>query len=122
MNYQPVVARNPPNHNAGIKENLDACKVRKETVFAQQYVLLPLWSTGSQDPQNTDVDAAFDVKENKHEVHVSPTSSDKPKKHDDMDKREAKRKSPIDLSIGVRDLRDKFEEFSINSTNRVDAD
>nr|GFA35441.1 hypothetical protein [Tanacetum cinerariifolium] len=98
MNYQPVVTRNPPNHNAGIKENLDA------------------------DPQNTDVDAAFDVKENKHEVHVSPTSSDKPKKHDDRDKREAKRKSPIDLSIGVRDLRDEFEEFSINSTNRVDAD
>nr|GEZ05757.1 putative ribonuclease H-like domain-containing protein [Tanacetum cinerariifolium] len=62
MNYQPVVAGNQPNHNAGIKENLDAGKVGKETKYAQQYMLLPLWSTGSQDSQNTDTDAAFDVK------------------------------------------------------------
>nr|GEY47011.1 putative ribonuclease H-like domain-containing protein [Tanacetum cinerariifolium] len=73
MNYQPVVAGNQPNHNAAIKENLDAGKVRKETLSAQQYVLLPLWSTGSQDPQNTDADAAFDVKENENEAYVSPS-------------------------------------------------
>nr|GEW16923.1 putative ribonuclease H-like domain-containing protein [Tanacetum cinerariifolium] len=85
-----------PNHSAGIKENLDACKVRKETVSAQQYVLLPLWSIGSQDPQNTDVDAAFDVKENETEVYVSPSGR-------------------------VRDLRANFEEFSVNRTNRVNA-
>nr|GEW15827.1 retrovirus-related Pol polyprotein from transposon TNT 1-94 [Tanacetum cinerariifolium] len=42
MNYQPVVARNPPNDNASIKENLDAGKVVKEIVYAQQYMLLPL--------------------------------------------------------------------------------
>nr|GEU36446.1 ribonuclease H-like domain-containing protein [Tanacetum cinerariifolium] len=74
MNYQPVVAGNQPNDNTGIKENLDASKVVKETVFAQQYMLLPLWSTGLQDPQNTNddvADVAFDVKENKNDVHVS---------------------------------------------------
>nr|GEZ11973.1 putative ribonuclease H-like domain-containing protein [Tanacetum cinerariifolium] len=38
INYQPVVTGNQPNYNAGIKENLDARKVRKETVSAQQYV------------------------------------------------------------------------------------
>nr|GEU42565.1 hypothetical protein [Tanacetum cinerariifolium] len=92
----------------------------KETVSAQQYVLLPLWSTGLQDPQDTD-DVAFDVKENEKDVHVSPSSSDKPKKHDDKDKRDDRGKSPVDLSIGARDLRAKFEEFSINSTNRVTA-
>nr|GFD04056.1 hypothetical protein [Tanacetum cinerariifolium] len=42
MNYQPVAAGNQPNSSAGIQDNLDACKVRKETVFTQQYVLLPL--------------------------------------------------------------------------------
>nr|GFD28771.1 retrovirus-related Pol polyprotein from transposon TNT 1-94 [Tanacetum cinerariifolium] len=47
MNYQPVVAGNQPNDNASIKENLDAGKVIKKTVSAQQYVLLSLWSTGS---------------------------------------------------------------------------
>nr|GEW93451.1 copia protein [Tanacetum cinerariifolium] len=82
MNYQPVVAGNQPNHNAGIQENFDAGKVRKETIYAQQYALLPLWSTGSKDPQNIDDTAAFDAKE---------------------------------------DLRDEFEEFLVNSTNRVNA-
>nr|GEU90046.1 putative ribonuclease H-like domain-containing protein [Tanacetum cinerariifolium] len=75
----------------------------------------------SANPQNTDVDAAFDVKETENEVPVSPSSSDKPKKHDENAKREAKGKSPIDLSIGVRDLRDEFEEFSVNNTNRVNT-
>nr|GEX70872.1 retrovirus-related Pol polyprotein from transposon TNT 1-94 [Tanacetum cinerariifolium] len=32
-----------------------------------------------QDLQNTDADVAFDIKENENEVHVSPSSSDKPK-------------------------------------------
>nr|GEX16639.1 hypothetical protein [Tanacetum cinerariifolium] len=97
MNYQPVVAGNQPNHSAGIKENLDA------------------------DPHNIDDDVAFDVKKNESEVHVSLSSSDKPKKHDEKAKREPKGKSPVDLSIRVRDLRDEFKEFSINSTNRVNA-
>nr|GEU38924.1 putative ribonuclease H-like domain-containing protein [Tanacetum cinerariifolium] len=124
MNYQPVVAGNQPNHSAGIKENLDACKVRKETVSTQQYVLLPLWSTGSQDPQNPNadvVDDAFDAKENKNEVHVSLSSSDKAKKHDDKAKRADTGKSHVDLSTRVRDLRAEFEEFSVTSTNRVNA-
>nr|GEX61962.1 hypothetical protein [Tanacetum cinerariifolium] len=117
MNYQPVVVGNQPNHNAGIQKNLDACKVRKETISAQQYVLLPLWSTGSKDPQNTDDAAAFDTKENEHEFHVSPIRCDKPKTHDDKSKRDDKGKSPVDLSTGVRDLRDEFEEFSVNSSD-----
>nr|GEZ98792.1 hypothetical protein [Tanacetum cinerariifolium] len=74
-----------------------------------------------KDPQNTDADAAFDVKENESEVHVSLSSSDKPKKHDENAKREAKGKSHIDLSTGVRDLSDEFEKFSVSSTNRVNA-
>nr|GEY08860.1 copia protein [Tanacetum cinerariifolium] len=76
INYQPVVVGNQPNHNAGIQENLDACKVRKGTKSFQQYVLLSLWFTSSKDPQNTYVDAAFDVKENESEVPVSPSSKE----------------------------------------------
>nr|GEY11713.1 hypothetical protein [Tanacetum cinerariifolium] len=121
MIYQPVVVGNQPNHNAGIQENLDAGNVGKEIVSPQQYVLLPLWSTGSKDPQNTDADAAFDVKDNENEVHVSSSSSDKPMKHDENAKREAKGKSPVDLSIGVRNLSNEFKDFSSNSTNRVNA-
>nr|GEX86343.1 hypothetical protein [Tanacetum cinerariifolium] len=97
MNYQLVFVGNQPNHNAGIQGNFNA------------------------DPQNTYVDAAFDDKENEYAVHVSPNSSDKPKKHDEKDRREAKGKSHVDLSTGVRDLSDEFEEFSVNSTHRVNA-
>nr|GEV63121.1 ribonuclease H-like domain-containing protein [Tanacetum cinerariifolium] len=121
MNYQPVVAGNQLNSSAGIQENLDAGKVGKEHVSTQQYVLLPLRSTGSKDSQNTDVDAAFDDKEPESKVHVSPSSGDKTKKHDEKAKREAKGKSLIDLSTGVRDLSDEFEEFFVNSTNRVNV-
>nr|GEV96557.1 hypothetical protein [Tanacetum cinerariifolium] len=94
MNYQPVVAKNQPNDNV--------------------------------DPQNTDVDVtdvAFDVKKNKNDVHVSANGKTKAdnKKHDKKTKRDEKGKSPEDSPTGVRDLRAKFEEFSSNSTNRVNA-
>nr|GEW96591.1 hypothetical protein [Tanacetum cinerariifolium] len=93
MNYQPVVAGNQPNSSAGIQEHFDADKAGEENV--QQYVLFPLWSTGSKDPQNTDADVTFEVKEPESEVHVSPSSSDKTKKHDDKTKREAKGKITV---------------------------
>nr|GEV95050.1 putative ribonuclease H-like domain-containing protein [Tanacetum cinerariifolium] len=103
-------------------KNLNAGKVMKETVSAQQYVLLPLWSAGSQDPQNTNNDVA-DVKENKNDVHVSTSGSDKTdnKKHDEKAKRDAKGNKPVVSPIRVQDLRAEFEEFSFNSTNRDNA-
>nr|GEY06121.1 hypothetical protein [Tanacetum cinerariifolium] len=47
----------------------------------------------SADPQNIDDDATFEVKEPEFNVHVSLSSSDKTKKHDDKTKREAKDKN-----------------------------
>nr|GEW24715.1 hypothetical protein [Tanacetum cinerariifolium] len=87
MNYQPVYAGNQPNAHAGIKENIDAGKVKKEIVSAQQYMLLPLKSTDSQDPKNINdnvADDAFEVRAEKNDVHVSSHKSDKTdkKKHD----------------------------------------
>nr|GEY08250.1 hypothetical protein [Tanacetum cinerariifolium] len=61
MNCQPVLIGNHSNSSAGIQEHFDAGKAGKGNV--QQYVLLLLWSTGSKDPQNTDADATFEVKE-----------------------------------------------------------
>nr|GFA36191.1 hypothetical protein [Tanacetum cinerariifolium] len=61
-------------------------------------------------------DVAFDVKENEFEVHVSPSGSDKPNKHDEKAKREAKGKSHIDFepvtAVGPN---------STNSTNSFNA-
>nr|GEU85121.1 ribonuclease H-like domain, reverse transcriptase, RNA-dependent DNA polymerase [Tanacetum cinerariifolium] len=69
----------------------------------------------------TDDDATFEVKEPESKVHVSPSSSAKTKKHDDKTKREAKGKSHVELSTGVRNLSEEFEDFSNNSINGVNA-
>nr|GEZ46449.1 ribonuclease H-like domain-containing protein [Tanacetum cinerariifolium] len=83
---------------SSIQEHFDAEKAGEENV--QQYVLFPLWSYGSKDPQNTDNDTTFEVKEPRFEfekpeseVHVSPSSNAKTKKHDDKTKIEAKGKN-----------------------------
>nr|GEW16330.1 copia protein [Tanacetum cinerariifolium] len=78
MNYQLVIAGNQPNDSVGIKENPDEGKVRKKTISAQQYMLLPLWSCDSQGPTNTDdvADDSFKDKENQNDIllnAVSPT-------------------------------------------------
>nr|GEY24376.1 hypothetical protein [Tanacetum cinerariifolium] len=77
---------------------------------------------------NTDGDAAFEVKEPEFdgkklesEVHVSPSSSAQTKKHDDKTKREAKGKSPVELSTGYRNVSVEFEDFSVNSINEDKA-
>nr|GEV58256.1 hypothetical protein [Tanacetum cinerariifolium] len=88
MNYQ---LGNQSNPSAGVQELFDAKKAKERNV--QQYVLFPLWSSGSKDPQNTDDDTTFEVKKNefevKKQVHVSPSSSAKTKKHDDKTKRKS---------------------------------
>nr|GEV58044.1 putative ribonuclease H-like domain-containing protein [Tanacetum cinerariifolium] len=80
-----------------------ASKAEEENV--QQYVLFLVWSFGSNNPQNTDGDAAFKIKELKFEgwkpqseVHVSPSSSAQSKKHDDKTKRKDKGKKLEDIA------------------------
>nr|GEZ88351.1 ribonuclease H-like domain-containing protein [Tanacetum cinerariifolium] len=70
---------NKPNV-VGFQDSFDAEKAREE--IDQQYVLFPVWSTGSTNPQNTDGDAAFDEKKpafegskTEFEVNVSPSSN-----------------------------------------------
>nr|GEZ61508.1 hypothetical protein [Tanacetum cinerariifolium] len=94
MNYQLVTVGNQSNPGASFQDNFDAEKAREE--IDQQYVLFPVWSSGSINPQNTDGDVAFDGKEPEFdekkpesEVNVSPSS--------------------------------KFEDFSDNSINEVNA-
>ncbi|GKA60138.1 putative ribonuclease H-like domain-containing protein [Tanacetum coccineum] len=47
MNYEPVVAGNQSNGNAGTKACDDAGKARMETVPGKDYILLPLWTQDS---------------------------------------------------------------------------
>nr|GEU42210.1 ribonuclease H-like domain-containing protein [Tanacetum cinerariifolium] len=126
MNYKTVIKGNQSNPSASVQEQFDTEKAGEENV--QQYVLFPLWSSGSKDPRNTNGDATFEVKEPgfevekpESEVYVFPSSSAKTKKHDDKTKREAKGKSPIELSKGYRNLSEEFKDFSDNSINEVNA-
>nr|GEV60966.1 hypothetical protein [Tanacetum cinerariifolium] len=96
MNYQPVTAGNQPYPSA--------------------------------DPQNTDDDTTFEVKKPEFEVeklefdvHVSPSSSAKTKKHDNKPNKEAKGKSHVEFSTGFRNLCEEFEDFSNDSTNEVNV-
>nr|GFD09386.1 hypothetical protein [Tanacetum cinerariifolium] len=126
MNYQLVTTGNQFNPNVGVQELFDAEKAAEENV--QQYVLFPVWSSGSKNPQNTDGDAAFDEKEHEFkgrklesEVNVSPSSSAQSKKHYDKTKREAKGKSLVESSTGYRNLSIEFEDFLDNSINEDNA-
>nr|GFA13136.1 putative ribonuclease H-like domain-containing protein [Tanacetum cinerariifolium] len=124
MNYQPVAAGNQTNHSASFQDKFNAEKAREE--IDQQYVLFPLWSSGSTNPQNNDGDATFDGKEPdidakkpESEVNVSPSRSAQSRKQDDKTKKEAKGKSPVESCTGYRDLSAEFEDCFDNSINEV---
>nr|GEZ59302.1 putative ribonuclease H-like domain-containing protein [Tanacetum cinerariifolium] len=74
MNYQPVTAGNQTNPNAGFQEEFDAGKTGKEA--NQQYMLFPVWSTGSTNPQNKEGDTTFDGTENDFEDFFEDSSND----------------------------------------------
>ncbi|GKC03850.1 putative ribonuclease H-like domain-containing protein, partial [Tanacetum coccineum] len=56
MNYQPVSAGNRTNGNAGLETNSDAGQAGKGNVPDQEYILLPLLHTSSNDPSNSKKD------------------------------------------------------------------
>nr|GEV94258.1 retrovirus-related Pol polyprotein from transposon TNT 1-94 [Tanacetum cinerariifolium] len=99
---------NKPNV-IGVQEHSDPEKAGEES--DQQYVLFPVWSSSSTNPQNTNEDVAFDEKETEFdekkpvsEVNVSPSSSAQSKKHDDKTKREAKELEDITYSDDEDDV------------------
>nr|GEY88030.1 ribonuclease H-like domain-containing protein [Tanacetum cinerariifolium] len=139
------VAKTPQQNRITERKNMTLIEAAR-TMLADLFLPIPFWAeavntacyvqnkfmnyqpvvavnqpNSSADPQNTNADATFKVKEPKSEVHVYPSSSAKTKKHDDKTKREAKEKSPVELSTGVRNLSAEFEDFSSNSTNGVNA-
>nr|GEX60207.1 hypothetical protein [Tanacetum cinerariifolium] len=105
MNYQPVTTGNQTNSSTGFQDKFDAEKAREEV--DQQYVLFPVWSSGSTNPHINEEDAAFDgmehdfdAKKPESEANVSPSSSAQSRKQDDKTKKEAKEKSPVEYFTG----------------------
>nr|GFA59103.1 putative ribonuclease H-like domain-containing protein [Tanacetum cinerariifolium] len=64
----------------------------------------------------------FEGRKPQSKVYVSPSSSAQSKKDDDKTKREAKGKSPVESLTGYRNLSAKFQDFSDNSINEINAD
>nr|GEV59522.1 hypothetical protein [Tanacetum cinerariifolium] len=101
INYQPVTAGNQFNPSAGFQDKFDAEKAGEE--IDQQYVLFPMWSSSSTNPQNNDEDASFNGKEL------------------DIDAKKPKSKVNVSPSNRYRDLSVEFEDCSDNSNNKVNA-
>nr|GFD17181.1 hypothetical protein [Tanacetum cinerariifolium] len=87
MNYQPVTAGNQSNTSADFQEEFDVGKIGEEAI--QQYMLFPVWSTGSTNLQNKGGDATFDGNEHSTEhpestVNLSLGSSAQSGEQDDI--------------------------------------
>nr|GFA72984.1 ribonuclease H-like domain-containing protein [Tanacetum cinerariifolium] len=124
MNYQPVTAGNQSNPSAGFQEEFDAEKVGEKST--QQYMLFPVWSTGSSNPQNKEGDATFDGKEHDAEkpesaVNLSLSSSVQSGRQDDMTKKKDKGKGPIEYFTGNKDFNTNFKDYFEDISNNVSA-
>nr|GFA69961.1 copia protein [Tanacetum cinerariifolium] len=93
---------NKPNV-AGFQDKFDAEKAGEE--IDQQYVLFPMWSSGSTNPQNNDEDVAFDGKEH----------------YFDAKKPDSKSMFLQAVVLRYRDLSGEFDDCSNNSSNEVNA-
>nr|GFB79001.1 hypothetical protein [Tanacetum cinerariifolium] len=107
MNYQPVTAGNQSNPSACFQEKIDAKNTEEKAT--QQYMLFPLWSTGSSNPQNKEGDATFDGKEHDAEKpesagNLSLSSSARSGRQDDMTEIKDKGKSLVEYFTGNKDL------------------
>nr|GEV55086.1 hypothetical protein [Tanacetum cinerariifolium] len=117
MNYQPITTGNQTNSSAGFQDKFDAKKAGEE--IDQQYVLFPVWSSGSTNPQKNNEDVAFDEKEHdakkpESEVNVSLSSSAQSRKQDDKTKKEAKGKK-LEYITYSNDANDVGAEADFNN-------
>nr|GFA51468.1 hypothetical protein [Tanacetum cinerariifolium] len=94
MNYQPIIAGNQSNPSAGFQENFNAGKTGEEA--DQEYMLFPVWSTGSTNPHNREGDATIDAEKPESTINLSPSSRNK-------------------------DFNKDFEDYSEDSSNDVSA-
>nr|GFA52079.1 ribonuclease H-like domain-containing protein [Tanacetum cinerariifolium] len=104
-----------------------ACYVQNRVLVTKPHNKTP-YELYMVEHQNTYGDATFDGKEPEFddkklesEVNISSSSSAQSRKQDDKTKKEAKGKSPVESFTGYRDLNAKFEDYSDNNINKVNA-
>nr|GEY50798.1 putative ribonuclease H-like domain-containing protein [Tanacetum cinerariifolium] len=116
---------NKPNV-ASFHDTIAAEKAGEEV--NRTYVLFPVWSASSTNPQNNDEDATLDGKEHDFDttkpesvIILSSSSSAQSRKQDDKTKKKDKGKSLVESFTGYRDLNAEFEDCSENNRNKVNA-
>ncbi|GKF61426.1 retrovirus-related pol polyprotein from transposon TNT 1-94, partial [Tanacetum coccineum] len=106
MNYEPVVAGNQSNGNAGTKACNEAGKARVETVPGKDYILLPLWT---QDPSFSS------------SLKVSPDARFKPSGEEEN--KDAEHPENEDSKVlNIKELRVNQEQnTNVNNTNIINT-
>nr|GEX71904.1 reverse transcriptase domain-containing protein [Tanacetum cinerariifolium] len=102
------VARTPQQNKVAERNNRTLIKAAR-TMLADSFLPIPFWAEA--------VNTACYVQNRGINIMIMQVS----KKILIQAKRDDKGKSHVDLPTGVRDFRVEFEEFSFNSTNRVNA-
>ncbi|GJS47698.1 ribonuclease H-like domain-containing protein [Tanacetum coccineum] len=113
MNYQPVRSENQANkhagpqeanHNAGTKDNIDAGDSEKEDESAQDYFVLPIWSSYSSTvKRSTEKDA--DETPNKHpdlKTDEKPVDKEDQVFLDELERLKRQEKDAIDAAEALR--------------------
>nr|GEZ89866.1 hypothetical protein [Tanacetum cinerariifolium] len=115
--------KNQFNTHAGFQDTKKA-----EEEGTQTYVLFPMLSDRSTNPQNNNKDALVDGKEHDDDIQksVSPDihssrSGAQTRKQGDKTENKDKGKSPVVTITGFRDLNEEFKECINNSSNGVNA-
>ncbi|GJR41348.1 putative ribonuclease H-like domain-containing protein [Tanacetum coccineum] len=122
MNYQPVTAENKANktagpkeanHSAGTQDNIDAGNSEMETEPAQEYFVLPVWSSYTSTVKSSEAKNG-DVKPN---GDTGPKTNEEPKDQEDQAFLEELER----LKRQEKEANDAAEVFSANSTNTVNT-
>nr|GFC61282.1 hypothetical protein [Tanacetum cinerariifolium] len=123
MNYHLVLAENQTNSNAGFQDTEKAGEEGTQT-----YVLFPVLSDGSTNPQNKNKDALIDGKEHDDDIQKSvsldihsSSSGAQTRTQGDKTENKDKGKSHVVTIIGFEDLNEEFKECINNSSKGVNA-
>ncbi|GJY41467.1 putative ribonuclease H-like domain-containing protein [Tanacetum coccineum] len=122
MNYQPVIAENKVNKTPGPKEannstctqdNIDARNSEMETKPAQEYFVLPVWSSYTSTVKSSEAKNG-DVRPNRD---TGPKTNEEPKDQEDQAFLEELER----LKRQEKEANDAAKVFSANSTNTVNT-
>nr|GFB90962.1 ribonuclease H-like domain-containing protein [Tanacetum cinerariifolium] len=124
------VPRTPQRNGIAERKNRTLIEAAR-TMLTDSLLPIPFWAEAVNTAcyvqnRNKEGDAAFDGKEHDAEkpesaINLSPSSSARSGRQDDMTKKKDNGKSPVEYFTGNRDVNADFEDSSKDSSNSVSA-